>query len=81
MLISIAMVATEFDVPIHKQNARHQRINRDRKVEIIPDPGPISNNRDGCTCWMNEILIGFVSTLQMGITESHFGILLPVDMS
>lgn len=27
------------------------------------------------------ILIGFVSIFQMGMTKSHFGILLPVDMS
>ena len=54
MLISIAMVATEFDVPASERSHPTRRINRDRKVEIMPDPGPISSNSDGRTCWMND---------------------------
>ena len=46
-LISIEMVATGLELSMNHRNKLHSLRILDKKDEIIPVPGPISNKRDG----------------------------------
>ena len=53
-LISIEMVATGLELSMNHRNKLPSLRILDKKDEIIPVPGPISNKRDGWSDWRNE---------------------------
>ena len=53
-LISIANVSVGWIVSNNKWRNTRKLIMRDKKVEIIPDPGPISKIKNGFCCKRKE---------------------------
>ena len=53
-LISMAIVATGFDLSIGHRSRLHSLRILDKNDEMMPVPGPISNKRDGWSVWRNE---------------------------